>query len=267
MSRLQGKVALVTGAGRMRGTGHSIAVALAENGADVALHGSGRDPATGPASERAAGWRGLDEVAEEIRRHGRRSFIVVGDVRHPDEVDRLVQEVIDEYGRLDILVNNAAAPPGDDRVPVVRMSDEAWQLVLDVKLFGTFYASRAAARHMVAAGHGGRIINISSMAGKLASADMAAYNVANAGIQMLGASMARELAHAGVTVNSLCLGVIDASRIDELHLDEQYVRATVPLGRMASTQEVADVAAFLASDQAGYITGQSINVDGGVAVH
>jgi 3-oxoacyl-[acyl-carrier protein] reductase len=147
------------------------------------------------------------------------------------------------------------------------MTDEAWQLVLDVKLSGSFYASRAAARHMMAAARGGRIINISSMAGKLASPKMAAYNVANAGIQMLGASMARELAHTGVTVNSLCLGVIDASRIDDLHLGEEYVRATVPLGRMGSTREVADIAAFLASDQAAYITGQSINVDGGVAVH
>jgi 3-oxoacyl-[acyl-carrier protein] reductase len=267
---LAGKVALVTGAGRMRGTGHSIALSLAAHGADVALHGSGSKPEDWPQSEKDAGWRGLESVAEEIAALGRRSIIVTGDLRDSAQVDAMVDETVKGLGRLDILVNNAAAPRGDDRGPLVDVPDDAWQAVLDVKLNGSFYASRAAARQMLKRDEGGRIINISSMAGKVASPGMAAYNVANAGVQMLGASLARELGPKGITVNSICIGIADTSRIDDMGRDDAfnaYITRTVPLNRMGTPEEIAEVIAFLCSESASYITGQSINVDGGVAIN
>jgi len=267
---LLGKVALVTGAGRMRGTGHSIAVALAEHGADVVLHGSGSDPSTWPSSETSAGWRGLESVAETIRELGREALIVTSDLRRSSEVDAMVAHSVGHFGRLDILVNNAAAPKGADRVPVVDMPDDVWENVLDVKLSGGFYASRAVARHLVAQKDGGRIVNISSAAGKIAMADISAYSVANAALQMLGACLAQELGADGITVNTLCLGPVVSSRIDDLGDGEEFqkwVRERVPAHRAATPQEVGNVVAFLCSPAASYISGQSINVDGGWVTH
>ncbi|MDB5452155.1 MAG: short-chain dehydrogenase [Caulobacteraceae bacterium] len=267
---LTGQVALVTGAGRMRGVGHSVALALAMRGCDIALHGSGSSPDSWPDSERQAGWRGLDSVADQIRALGRRAEPVIADLRARDQVDAMVAKVVADFGRLDILVNNAAAPRGDDRVPVVEMSDDIWLNIIDVKVNGAFYASRAVARILIAQGQGGRIVNISSMAGKLGAPDRASYCVANAALQTLGACMARELAEHQVTVNSLCLGMVDTSRIDDMGRGEAFraaVKARVPLNRVATPEEIGEVVAFLCGESAGYITGQSINVDGGVAIH
>lgn len=251
----------------MRGTGSAISLALAAAGADIALHSSGRPSNHWPQSERDAGWRGVQSVADEIELLGRRAVIVNGDLTCSAHVDAFVTEAAERLGRLDILVNNAAAPVGTDRTDVVGLADADWHRVTSVKLNGSFYAARAAARIMLEQAIAGRIINISSMAGKVAGPRMAAYNVANAGLQMLGATMARELATCGITVNTVCVGIVETSRIEGMTMSEEYVRRTVPLGRVAKPLEVARVVAFLASDAAGYITGQSINVDGGVAIH
>ena len=267
---LAGKVALVTGSGRMRGTGHSIAVALAQHGCDVAVHGSGSSPDSWPRSERDAGWRGVASVVDEIRALGRQAEPFCAELTRSAEIDSLFDQVVNAFGRVDILVNNAAAPHGADRNPVVAVSDVEWRRVLDVKLTGGFYASRAAARRFISQGSGGRIINISSVAGKIGAAEAAAYSVASAGTQMLGACLAREMAVHNVTVNSLCLGIVDTSRIDAFGRGELYhstLQRNVPLNRAGTPEEVARVVVFLCSPGSDYITGQSINVDGGWVIH
>ncbi len=266
---LAGKVALVTGAGRMSGTGHSIALALAARGCDVVLNGSGSNPASWPAGEKAVGWKGLESVAEEIAALGRRSQVAVADLTSCEQVEAMIDAAVAKFGRLDILVNNAAAPVGEDRKPIVDVSTAAWLRVLDVKLNGAFYCSRAAARQMVKQGQGGSIVNISSIGGKLGGGGAAAYGVANAALQSLGASMARELGKNAIRVNSLCIGVIDTSRIDELPdaTRQAYTDSWIPLRRLGTPEEIGDVVAFLCSDPGSYITGQSINVDGGVVIH
>jgi 3-oxoacyl-[acyl-carrier protein] reductase len=267
---LEGRVAIVTGAARMRGTGHSIAVALASHGCDVVLNGSGSRPEQWPASEQSMGWRGLESVADEIRSIGRIAVIAVADLRYSDQVDRMISSTVHELGRLDILVNNAAAPRGIDRVNLVELSDDIWQNVLDVKLRGAFHCSRASARVMIAQGNGGRIVNISSSAGKQGAPQMAAYSVANAGLQMLGACLARELGEYGITVNSICVGPVDTSRIDDMGRGEafdSFITRNVPLNRVGTPEEIAEVVAFLCSDRGSFITAQSINVDGGLVIH
>jgi NAD(P)-dependent dehydrogenase (short-subunit alcohol dehydrogenase family) len=270
MAELEGKVALVTGAGRMRGTGHSIAVALAQAGCDVVVHGSGSAPETWPQSERDAGWRGLEDVADKVRGLGRRALVATADLGQVDQVEAMFAKIKDEFGRLDILVNNAAAPRGPDRKAVVDLPDSEWRKVLATKLDGGFYCARAAARMMVAQGEGGSIVNISSTGGKQGAAQTSAYAIANAGLQMLGAVMARELGPEGITVNSLCLGYIDTSRVDDLGRGEawtQHLKKTIPLGRAGTPQEVGEVVVFLCSPAGKYISGQSINVCGGLITY
>lgn len=264
---LTGKTALVTGAGRMMGTGHSIAVRLARAGCHVAINGRGSDPAAWPESERRAGWRGLESVAEEIRSLGVETLVVQADIGDSRQVDAMIESVVDALGGIDILVNNAAAPKGADRTDVVTLDDAVWHNILDVKINGSFYCSRAAARQMLRQGGGGRIVNISSASGKAPRARMAAYSVANSGMQMLGACLARELGGHGITVNSLCVGFIDTSRNADLGRGDSlntFLRDNVPVGRLGTPSEVADFVAFLCSDEAAFITGQSINVDGGL---
>jgi 3-oxoacyl-[acyl-carrier protein] reductase/meso-butanediol dehydrogenase/(S,S)-butanediol dehydrogenase/diacetyl reductase len=268
--QLAGKVALVTGAGRQRGIGRQIALALAREGADLVLNGSGSHPSTWPPEEQASGWKGLESVAEEVRALGGRAHIAVADLRDSAAVDGMIAKAVSVLGRLDILVNNAAAPRGADRTEVTKLSDELWLDVLGVKLNGAFYCSRAAARQMIAQGQGGRIINISSVAGKRGNPATSAYAIANTGVQMLGAVMARELGQHGITANSLCVGVTDTARIDDMGRGEAFqklIRRIVPLNRPADPAEIAGVVAFLCRDEGGYITGQSINVDGGIVVH
>ncbi|HYG27040.1 MAG TPA: SDR family NAD(P)-dependent oxidoreductase [Caulobacteraceae bacterium] len=262
---LEGKVAIVTGAARMSGIGRSIALALAGAGADVALSGSGSKSSSWPEEEIKAGWRGLDSVADEIRAMGRRAEVFIADLRSSTAVDAMVADVVKRLGRVDILINNAAAPVGDDRGELVNITDEAWMRVIDVKLNGAFYASRAVAREFRKQGQGGRVVNISSIGGKRGAAKIGAYGVANAGLQALGASLARDMATEGVTVNSICVGATLTARIKGMQQEgyfQEFVE-TVPMKRAADPSEIANVAVFLCSPQASYITAQSINVDGG----
>ena len=138
MGALDGRVALVTGAGRLRGIGRATAVALAELGADVVVTGTGRDPATFPEDEKRAGWRDVESTAEQIRARGRRALTWAGDVSQSEAVRRLVDRVEDVFGRLDVLVNNAAYPRGNDRVPLPDLDEAVWRRVLEIKLTGAF---------------------------------------------------------------------------------------------------------------------------------
>ncbi len=265
LTGLDGKVAVVTGAGRMRSIGRAIAVELARAGCDVVVTGTGRSPEDYPAEEKDAGWRDIDSVAEEVRALGRRALPVVCDVADEAAVDGLRDHTLAELGRVDVLVNNAAAARGADRAPVLEVPVAVWDRVLTTNLRGTFLMSRTFGQQMVEQGDGGSIVNISSIGGKLSGANTAAYSASKAAVQSLTSSMAKELGGHRIRVNAICPGVTDTGRLDDQSADawQTYVRANVPLGRVGEGRDVAFTAVFLASDQAAWITGQSWNVDGG----
>jgi 3-oxoacyl-[acyl-carrier protein] reductase len=267
-AELKGKVAIVTGAGRMRSIGRPIAVSLARAGAAVVLTGTGRPPERYPDDEKAAGWRDIESVADECRAVGGKVLGLVSDVSSEAANEELVKRTLAEFGRLDIVVNNAGAARGDDRVPATELSYEVWKKVLVTNLDGTFLLSRAAARHMLAQGEGGSIVNISSIASKLAGPNTAAYSSSKAGINALSRAMAMELAPKGIRVNAVCPGIIDTFRMDDIGRGEAWqrmVKERIPLGYAGDGSECAEMVLFLVSDRGKWITGQAINVDGGTA--
>ncbi len=264
-AELGGKVAIVTGAGRLRGIGRATANVLARMGADVVVTGTGRDPETFPPDEKDAGWRDIESTADEMRRYGVRAHTIVMDVSDSEDVDRLIDETVSEFGRLDILINNAAAPYGADRVPVIEVEEDVFKKVIEVKVIGTYLCSKAAARQMIKQGEGGRIVNISSTAGKRGTARMAAYNASNFAVDGFTQALAKELAEHQITANCVCPGMTETARLDPIGRgDEWWSRAAqVPLGRPAEDMEVGELIGFLCSPRAAYITGQAININGG----
>jgi 3-oxoacyl-[acyl-carrier protein] reductase/meso-butanediol dehydrogenase/(S,S)-butanediol dehydrogenase/diacetyl reductase len=267
---LAGKVAIVTGAGRMRSIGRPIARLLARAGADIVITGTGRAPERYPDDEKAAGWRDIESVADEVRAEGARCLALVSDVRDEAAVDALVARTAREFGRLDIVVNNAGAARGEDRVASVDLSYAAWKQVVVTNLDGTFLLSRAAARRLIAQGQGGSIVNISSIAAKLAPANTAAYAASKAGINALSHSLAMELAPHKIRVNAVCPGVIDTYRMDDVGRGEawqQMIKRMIPLGAPGDGWEIAEMTLFLVSQRGAWITGQAINVDGGTVWH
>jgi NAD(P)-dependent dehydrogenase (short-subunit alcohol dehydrogenase family) len=264
-----GKVAVVTGAGRMRSIGRSIAVALARAGCDVVITGTGRDPDRYPDDEKAAGWRDIDSVADEVRAAGRRPLPLVSDVSDLAAVEALADRVVADLGRVDIVVNNAGAARGDDRVPVVDLDPALWRQVIDVNLTGSFLMSKVFGRRMIDDGRGGSIVNISSIAGKLLPANAAAYAASKAGVQALTASMSQEVGRYGIRVNAICPGVVDTFRMDDVGRGEAWqrlVRGSIPLGRAGVGEDIAYAVLYLCSEEGSWVTGQAWNVDGGTAV-
>ncbi|MBI1886352.1 MAG: SDR family oxidoreductase [Chloroflexi bacterium] len=265
MPPLEGKVAIVTGAGRYRGIGRYVALALAREGADVVVTGSGRSPDTFPAGEREMGWRDVDSVAEEVRALGRRALPLAVDICDADRVQALVDATLAEMGRIDILVNNAAAARGRDRVPVVDLEEGEWRRVIEVNLTGTFLVTRAVAKALIAQGQGGRIVNVSSIAGKMPVATFAAYGTSKAGLIQFTRVLAAELAPHEVNVNCVCPGLVDTYRMEDITrgpIRETVVRS-IPLGREAQPEDIAEAVVFLCGPDASYVTGQTVNVDGG----
>ena len=266
---LKGRTAIVTGAGRLRSIGRPVALELARQGVNVVLTGTGRPPDRYPPDEQEINWRDIESVADEVRATGAEALAFVSDVRDPDAVEEMVQRAVAEFGRLDILVNNAGAARGDDRVPVVDLTVETWRTVIDVNLTGTFLASRAAARRMIEQGHGGCIINISSIASRLAGASAAAYSASKAGINALSHALALELAEHRIRVNAVLPGVIETARMDDLGREERW-KATlrrIPLGTAGNGMEIAYLCTYLCSDMGAWITGQDLTVDGGMTWH
>ncbi len=264
-SGLAGKVAVISGAGRIRSIGRSIAMELAREGCDLVLTGTGRTPDRYTDEERASGWRDIESVAEEARGLGVRALTAVLDVSDEAAVDELLDKVVAEFGGADILVNNAAAARAGDRVPVTDLAADVWDFVMRVNVRGTFLMSRAFARQFVTQGRGGTIVNISSIAGKISGANAAAYSASKAAVQSLTSSMAKELGSEQIRVNALCPGIVSTSRLDDLTADQWdvLIEERVPLGRAGTPQEIAFAVAFLASDKGRWITGQSWNIDGG----
>ena len=266
LTGLDGKVAVVTGAGRMRSIGRPIAVELARAGCDVVLTGTGRSPDRYPDEEKAAGWRDIESVADEIRALGRRATSLVSDVSDVNAVEALADAVFAEYGRADIVINNAGSARGVDRVPVVDLPLDVWHNVININLHGTFFMSRTFAQRLIAQGQGGSIINISSIGGKLMPANAAAYAASKAAIHSLTSSMAKELGQYNIRVNAVCPGIIDTSRMDDVPRGDpwnQMVANNVPLGRAGSGEDIAWNCVYLCSDQGSWVSGQSWNVDGG----
>ncbi len=269
LTGLTDKVAVVTGAGRMRSIGRPIAVELARAGCDIVLTGTGRSPDRYPDDEKAAGWKDIESVAEEVRALGRRAVTAVSDVADLGAVEALAARTIDELGRVDIVVNNAGASKGEDRKPVIDLDPALWSTVINVNLTGSFLMSKVFGRLLVDSGRGGSIVNISSIAGKALSPSTSAYAASKAGLQALTACMSGEVGQYGVRVNAICPGVIDTSRMDDLGRGEvwdQLVSTRIPMGRAGTGEDIAYAVLYLCSDQGAWVTGQSWNVDGGTVV-
>jgi NAD(P)-dependent dehydrogenase (short-subunit alcohol dehydrogenase family) len=280
MERLSGKVAMVTGCGGERGLGRGIARRLAAEGADLVLTDVLPTAARVVPAKPVGPWEGLPAVAAEIEALGRRTLTAILDVRSAHQIDTVLGQVLRRFGRIDILVNNAAAPPGPDRVPVVELPEEAWDAVLDTNLKGSFLCAKAVVAVMLRQDIRGRIINIASDRAKIGTANLAAYCASKFGLIGFTQSLAIEVAPAGITVNAICPGGVDSERLDylgrredgsydeRLRSEEIKRRANQnPRGRLTQPEDVAEVVVFLASDGAEYITGQAINVSGGAVMH
>jgi NAD(P)-dependent dehydrogenase (short-subunit alcohol dehydrogenase family) len=242
---------------------------MAKAGCDIVLTGTGRSPDRYPDDEKAAGWRDIESVADEVRAEGRRALPLVSDVGDEDAVKSLVERTLAEYGRVDFVVNNAGAARGNDRVPVLEMPIDAWDTVVRVNLRGTFLMSKFFGRRLVDAGNGGAIVNISSIAGKILPPNTSAYAASKAGIQALTASMAQEVGQYGVRVNAICPGLVGTYRMDDIAGTDAYkqmLATRIPMRRDGRGDEIAFATIYLCSDQGSWITGQSINIDGGMAV-
>ncbi len=245
---LDGKVALVTGASR--GIGRAVAIALAKAGALVAVNYAGNVKAA-------------EEVQQLITQAGGKAILVQGDVAQAEVVDEMMKTVMDEFGRIDILVNNAGITRDG---LLMRMKESDWDAVIDTNLKGIFHCTKAAAKHMMKA-RSGRIINMTSVVGLIGNAGQTNYAAAKAGVTGFSKSAAKELASRGITVNMVAPGFIDTDMTAVLpeKVREEMVKG-IPLGRMGTPEEVAEAVLFLASDQASYITGQIINLDGGMVM-
>jgi len=273
---LGGKVAIVTGAGRLRGIGRAIALRLAEDGAGVVVSAIQRAPDAMPPHERDGGWRGVASVADEVTALGRRALALDVDVTKPDHVREMVHRTVTELGRVDILVNNAGLALVSGKKNLWETEDDEWFREIDVNLNGVYHCCKAVAERLVEQGEGGRIINISSLAGRVAQPQYGGYTPAKFAVVGLTQMLALELAPYNVTVNAICPGSTDTDMMDgtfrrtgermgiPFEMVKEGVKRFIPLGRQAEPAEIASVVAYLASPAADYITGQAINADGGI---
>ena len=261
--RLKGKVAVVTGAGQ--GIGRAIALRLAQEGADIVIGEINPETAK--------------RVVDEIQALGRKAIWVQADVIFSQQVDNLAQETIQIFGRVDIWVNNVGGRRKTRLSKIVDMDDEVWDAVIASNLRSTFLGSRAAAREMVKR-HSGKIINISSILGKTGAINVGHYAAAKAGIIRFTDVLAKELGPFGIQVNAVCPGYVDTPALRESltsliaesgktfeDIMAEMAAKDIPLGRSEKPEDVANVVTFLCSEDANYMTGQSINVTGGQEVH
>lgn len=247
--RLQGKVAIITGAAT--GIGRAMAIALAGEGAAVTIDYVGKPDAA-------------NEVVSTIEQAGGKALAVEADVSQAGQVQSLVAQTVGAFGKLDVLINNAGI---EEKHPFLEMPFEAWTKIIAVNLTGPWLGSQEAAKQMVAQGNGGRIINISSVHEDLPMPTNAPYCAAKGGLRMLMRTIAVELAPHKITVNNIGPGAIDTPMDAPLkaHPDQMTtLLSEIPLGRMGQPEEVAELALYLASDAAAYVTGSTYFIDGGM---
>jgi 3-oxoacyl-[acyl-carrier protein] reductase len=243
-----GRVAVVTGGGR--GIGRAVAVRFAEEGANVTISYRSNDASA-------------EEVAEEVRAAGAQCEIFKGDVSSPEDVDALFRGVRDSFGQVDILVNNAGLTRDN---LMMRMKESEFDEVLRTNLKGTYLCTRAALRPMIRA-RWGRIVNVSSVVGLVGNAGQANYAASKAGIIGFTKSVAREVAQRGITANVVAPGYVETELTRSLPDDvKDQIKGQIPAGRFGEAEEVAEVVAFLAGEGAGYVTGQTVAVDGGMTM-
>ncbi|MDF2635764.1 MAG: 3-oxoacyl-(acyl-carrier-protein) reductase [Pelosinus sp.] len=243
---LDGKVAIVTGASR--GIGRSVAIELAKLGAKIVINYAGNAVAA-------------DEVKNTIVAAGGEAIVVKADVGNVDAVDAMVKETIDTFGKIDILVNNAGITRDN---LLMRMKEDDWDAVMNINLKGVFVCTKAVSRIMMKQ-RAGKIINMTSVVGVMGNAGQANYAAAKAGVIGFTKSMAKELSSRGITVNAIAPGYISTDMTAVLSEQvKKDLAEKIPVGRLGNPEDVAAAVAFLASDLANYITGQTLNVDGGM---
>ncbi|OIJ13199.1 3-oxoacyl-[acyl-carrier-protein] reductase [Anaerobacillus alkalilacustris] len=246
---LKGKVALVTGASR--GIGKAIALELARQGAKVAVNFAGNQ-------------QKAEEVVAEIKALGSDAIAIKADVANADEVNMMVKETIDAFGSLEILVNNAGITRDG---LIMRMKEDDWDAVINTNLKGVFNCSKAVTRQMMKQRFG-KIVNISSVVGVLGNAGQANYVAAKAGVIGLTKTLARELANRNITVNAVAPGFIETDMTEELSTEiKQELLKQIPLAKLGSAEDIASAVRFLVSDEANYMTGQTLHVDGGMVMN
>jgi 3-oxoacyl-[acyl-carrier protein] reductase len=243
---LSGKVAIVTGASR--GIGRAIALALARDGADILVNARSN---IGEARK----------VAGKIESMGRRVLVILADVSNKEDVDNMVKKTIEVFGKIDILVNNAGVV--GSTVPIQELKEEDWDRIISVDLKGTFLCCKAVVPHMINR-RSGKIVNISSIAGKEGNANMTAYSAAKAGIIGFTKALSEEVARYGIRVNCVCPALIETELVERMDKQQaEYLKSKIPLGRLGKPEEVAELVKFLVSDASDFIAGQAYNIDGG----
>ncbi len=277
MYNLTGKTAIVTGSGRLKGIGEAIVLKLAEQGCNVVISDIGTTKGEQFSEEHIGNTKEMEEIAEKARSLGVNAIAVVCDVRFEDQVANLIAKANEAFGHVDIMVNNAGV--GYIMEPFTEFKEESWDAVLDVNLKGAFLCSKHAAIQMIEQGQGGAIINIASQAAKSGFPYAAAYTSSKHGMIGLTRSNAVELGAHKIRVNAVCPNHITTGLghwqnkffSDKLGLNyDDYLQAIVdknPLKRTGLVVDIAKAVAFLASDQADYITGEAMNVSGGEEYH